>query len=189
MRRALLLVLLGPLVPLLAVPPPALACSCAMFPPREHFQRADVVVAGELVSVEETPPKGGIISSGDPTTYTVSVMATYKGVPAAEVSFTSARDGASCGVEGLKRGRDVYFLHDGDDGYTANLCNGTGTVPEERIAAIAGGPLEEAGPVSTVIDSDEPAQTAYPWLLPSAGALVALGAGLLILRRRRGAKA
>jgi hypothetical protein len=163
-----------------------------MFTPRQYVENADVVVAGELVSTEQTPPNDkGVISSSDPTTYTVAVSAIYKGKPTSELSFRSAADGASCGVEGLKEGRKyVYFLDRSKGGYTANLCNGTGQVPEAKIAAITS-PAQAPVPESTVIDEDLPAQNAVPWLYPTlgAGALVALGAALLGLRRRRAAKA
>jgi len=193
MRRALLLVLLFPLLPALAVPSPAFACSCAMFTPREYVDNAGLAAAGALASTSSTPANSeGIVSTVDPTTYTVGVRATYKGEETSRVTFTSARFGASCGVEGLKAGRQyVYFLDFKGGSYTANLCNGTGHVPEARVAKVTG--TSEAAPPGSpvVIDRDEPAQNAYPWLLPSlgAGALVALGAGLLFVRRRRGVRA
>lgn len=187
MRRALLLVLLVPLVPVLVAPSPAFACSCVMFTPHQYVNNADLVVAGTLTEVEYAPPNSeGIISSGDPTKYSVGVVAGYKGTSPEELSFTSARDGASCGVEGLLVGREyVFFLDEVDGAYSANLCNGTARVPEARVAKITGrsSPLPASDPV--VIDSAEPAQNAYPLLLPAlgAGALVALGIGFVLWRR------
>lgn len=78
---------------------PALACSCAVGSTRDHLDGAHAVLTGTLVEIKD-PPTKLFVSSTDPVTYTVTVDSVFKGDVGPDVVFTSARSGASCGLEG-----------------------------------------------------------------------------------------
>jgi hypothetical protein len=174
----------------------ALACSCAMASTADYVDYADVVVTGTLTNIE-LPPEGPVISSGDPVTYTVQVEQTFKGDPQSELTFTSARYGASCGLEGMQVDRRYTFFLNGDgDQLFGSLCSGTQPATgafDVKLAHIAGPPVEAAGNLppadpsaQAAVDGDDAtADSAIPaWVYAAlAGGVVVLVGGLVGWRR------
>lgn len=165
----------------------ASACSCAMASTGAHARSAEVVVTGTLVDVQD-PPRGQIMSSGDPTTYTVDVLRTFKGEPASRIEFTSAMSGASCGLEGMQVHRDyLFFLDDSGAGLTASLCGGTrpASAALEREVTAATVPLAAPAPRTSPpsggtqgSSTTSARQSAGSGWLPAAGGAAATVAAL-----------
>jgi hypothetical protein len=172
----------------------ALACSCAMATATDYADEANVIVTGTVTKIA-LPPEGPVISSGDPVTYTVAVERTFKGDPQSELTFTSARDGASCGLEGIQVDRRyTFFLYaGGQDQLFGSACSGTRPASESfdaKLARIAGPPVEATGdptangPSATAsIDVGDDA-TVQPWVYAAVGGgVIILAAGVLGWRR------
>jgi hypothetical protein len=168
----------------------ALACSCAMAGAADYVDYADVVVTGTLTNIE-LPPEGPVISSGDPVTYTVQVERTFKGDPQSELTFTSARDGASCGLEGMQIDRRyTFFLNAGDgDRLFGSLCSGTRPASEPfdaKLARVAGPPVEAvADPTPRDPSAEAAGDGSGPlWVYAALGGVAALVGGADVWRRR-----
>lgn len=188
----------------LSVSAPAFACSCVTADPPRHVTWADVVVVGQITDIT-SPPGSGTVSSTDPVAYTVAVEKVLKGDVGATVEVISARDGASCGLEGIEEGGDyvVFAAHQSIEGAQtdelwASLCGGTTGASPTNVAEVEAvtGPGHAPEPdgwsgtsgVPTAT-TEEPAAassalSAWVW----AGGAVVLGiSGLLVARRRRAA--
>ena len=89
---------------------PAVACSCVAASTAEHVERADAVFIGTLTDIEETNPgDDDVISSGDPVFYTFDIDETLKG-DAGDGVVESVRDGATCGLEGMRSTSPTSYL-------------------------------------------------------------------------------
>ena len=148
---------------------PAVACSCAGGGTAQYVEGADVVFVGTLVEVEQTNPGGdGVISSGDPVFYTFDVDETFKG-DAGEGVVESVRDGATCGLEGMRVDTSYVVFAGASPGgkLDASLCGGTSRATPQLIgdveAALA--PATEP-PTPTVTDVPPPAEP-VPTQVPS----------------------
>jgi hypothetical protein len=148
----------------------AWACSCAALTEAEYADMADVVFAGTLERIET--PEGDDWSSMDPETYVFVIDLVFKGEAAEVQNVVTARDGASCGLEGMAPGSQyvVYASTDsrgGPQGQPGDLYSGlcTGTGPWDGSAAPAGltgpgaAPATEPSPVPTTVSSPAPAPT------------------------------
>lgn len=141
--RSLLTALLVAAGLTLLSPVPAMACSCVGGSVRSHAERAEVVLRGTLVAVDG-PAAGRIQSSGDPVTYTFDVHEVFEGSSSSTSEIVSAATGASCGLEGMKEGREyVVFAAPGSgmpsgkgDELGANLCGGTGRATPALVEAV-----------------------------------------------------
>ena len=202
MKRALLVV---PMVfaALLVLPTaPAWACSCAAVTPAQAVDRADVVVQATLQAVDA--PRGFT----EPTTgaparsYRFTVARVYEGSAPVTARVGSAKDGASCGMEGLVPGREyVVFAHQRGDTLWADLCGGTAPAATALVAdveAVTGPGRPPAAAVAVVPNgrtpSTQPPGAVAPvseraWLVPLLGgvalALVLAAALLVVVRRGR----
>jgi MYXO-CTERM domain-containing protein len=205
MRRTWVLLLLGALSGALVVlgASPAQACSCAGGTTAEFTERADAVFTGRLVSRDE--PSQGITSSADPALHVFAVDAVAKGAVSDEQEVLSPVSGASCGLELTGDGPVVVFatrtadpyLGDAtppleDDQYYAYLCGGSAPLTPQLEAEL--GPLQPVAPATVPATPVEPragATTApdrdgpSPAILVPGGGVVLLGAGALVLLRRR----
>lgn len=212
--RTLLAALVAATGLVVLAPAPAFACSCATGDPRQFVKWADVVVVGEITAITP-PPDREVVGSADPVAHTVVVDEVLKGDVGETVEITSARYGASCGLEGIEVGREyvVFAAHrdfrgDTTDELWANLCGGTAPASGAYVAETVGvtGPghpptaddpaaddpadPDAVGPA----DADGPAAAAEStsdaagipgWAWPAAGAAVLLGLGGLLAARRR----
>ena len=168
----------------------ASACSCATDRTGDFVESADEILAGTLVEVRE--PRALLFRSDDPVTYTLDVDAVYRGEVGEEVVFESARDGASCGLEGMEVDRRyVVFLDLEGDQRSAGLCGGTGPATaalESELERLTGPPAEptpEDLPPGGGSD-DESARSALPAWALGAGAISLVGlVGTLWLRLLR----
>ncbi len=166
---------------------PALACSCAMAQTPDYVDSSDTIVLGTLVDIDE--PRGFVMSSSDPATYTVEVEAVFKGEAGRRVVFESAVSGASCGLEGMAVDRRyLFFLQDGGDTRSASLCGGTAPASAALQAEVEA----VTGPASPPTGEDDPlpAGDLTGWLLGAAAAGIALvgGVAFWVLRRGRAAE-
>jgi hypothetical protein len=180
---------------LLVTSGPAMACSCASEgSARIYLDSADDVVTGTLVEIKKPPPRL-LVSSGDPVTYLVDVDAVFKGDLGRDVAFTSARDGASCGLEGMTVGvRYLLFLYREGDRLSTGLCSGnakSSTTSEAELVALTGparAPSTDptyGTPASGVDEVDAP--LALPlWVLGAGTAGIVGFVGSLWLRLLRG---
>jgi hypothetical protein len=152
---------------------PALACSCVSGQTADFVSSADAVVTGRLVDVRE--PGGFVISSGDPVTYVVDVDAVYRGEAGRRVVFTSSRDGASCGLEGMVVDRRYVFFLGGEAGAReASLCGGTAPASAALEAEVEALTRPAAPPTGE--DDPMPAADLTSWLLgATAGGLGLVG--------------
>ena len=204
MRRTGALLLLSALVgaPVVLGASPAQACSCAGGTTAEFTERADAVFTGRLVS-RDVPRE--LRTSADPALHVFAVDAVAKGAVSERQEVLSPASGASCGLELTGEGTvvvfatrtaDPYINASGpeleDDQYYAYLCDGSAPLTAELEAEL--GPLQPAAPATEAATPVEPRAAATtapdrdgptPALLVLAGGAVLLGAGALLLRRRR----
>jgi hypothetical protein len=190
--------LLSILVPVLKSQP-AYACSCVSFSTGEYVDMADAVVIGTVEEVvHATPRSGGLMSSMDPATVSVTVDQYLKGSGDERIEFVTARSGASCGaVEAISLNeQNVLFLRSDGDGYRTSLCAGNRPVSLVRdgqpirpeflsdVQAITGpgvGPGEAPAPAVIA----EPGMSAWlPWLIAGVASAVSLAVGAAVVIRR-----
>jgi hypothetical protein len=180
----------------------AFACSCVVSTTADQVGYADVIVTGTLADID-APDDGTVISSVDPVKYTVDVERTFKGDPQRSLVFSSARFGASCGLEGMQADRRyTFFLYHGDNGgkdngtaLFANLCGGTRPASDDfeaRVAAVTGPPVEAAaspsagsGEARAEASIDRADESSVPtWAYAAVGGgVVVIVAGFLVWRR------
>ena len=130
----------------LAAPAPSYGCSCIVpGTPQEELANSTAVFAAKVISVKEHSFFGTTISSTDPTTVKFAVDKVWKGTVRSDMSFTTARSGASCGftfVEGKE-----YIVYSRDGG-TVSLCSRTKLIAkaQEDLDALGEGnpPDDEA---------------------------------------------
>lgn len=170
---------------LVLLPAASYACSCVQLDTAQHVNHADVVVRGTIDSREESL-LSKIRGNPDEVTYPVTVTGVYKGSAGRTIEVHSAGSGASCGLEFIRYGEEyVVFAGTGEDGESggqlwASLCGGTAEATPaltEEVEALTGPPSAPDGDAAPV-GQDRPL---WPW----AFGLVAAGAGIGILRRRR----
>lgn len=153
------------LVALVLVPAPSYACSCAQSTPREHVERADVVVRGTVDS-REGPAPAKIRSSRDEVTYVVTVAEVYRGDPPRPLEVHSVESGASCGLENIRLGDEyVVFANQGTDPGNegelwASLCGGTAPATPRLVTAVEAVTGPGTGPSASDLPTDVPAGTA-----------------------------
>lgn len=134
------------------------ACSCMQLGAGQALANADVAFVGVVVHVRDPAAANPFISSADPIQYTFAIEETLKGTGAAQVTLSSARDGASCGTTfALAQRWRVYAYADAAAGLASGLCSGNELLAE-------GVPLPAADPAP-----------------PPVGVLVAGGALLVVL--------
>jgi len=139
---------------------PAAACSCAMAGTAEHVENSDVVFLGTLTEIEQTNPGAdAVISSGDPVLYGFEVEQALKG-DAGDGVVTSARFGATCGLEGMRLGESyVVFAGAGEDGELgANLCGGTSVATRGAVHGVEAALARTGQPPPTVTEAPPPQQ-------------------------------
>lgn len=159
----------------------AAACDCAELTIEQQVDGADVVAR---VSVENIDRSAVLNSSADPVTYTVVAARVWKGDAPARFSFTSALDGASCGIEGIEEGQELLlFAHQGDEGLTSSLCSGTTVATEEVVAQVTAHMGEGSMPEGVAEDVTAPGLE-RGWGLPIAIAVLAALAAAAIYARR-----
>jgi hypothetical protein len=148
---------------------------------QDHLDGAEVVLTGTLVEIED-PPKRLLVSSTDPVTYTVSVDSVFQGDVGRDVAFTSARSGASCGLEGMDVGLQyLLFLHREGDGLSTSLCSGNVVASHANQAEVAAvtGPPRAPSPDATLGVPTSGIDDAGPPLAPPLWVLGAGVAGLV----------
>jgi len=206
MRRTGTLLLLSALLGALVVvgAGPAQACECVGDTTAGFTERADAVFTGRLISREE--PDGPVRSSADPALHVFSVDAVAKGAVSERQEVLSPLSGATCGLEVAGDGPVVVFATRAtdpsiagdwpplrDDQYYASLCGGTAPLTPQLEAELTGlrpvtpmtappqaAPVEPRAASTAAPDRDGPLGA-----LLVLGAAVVLGAGALLLRRRK----
>lgn len=178
---------------------PASACSCVATPVSGSVERADVVFSGVLVDIDQTNPGGDdVVGSGDPVFYSFEVERTFKGDPGDAV-VASVRDGATCGLEGMRIDQSYVVFADQDRAgeLAANLCGGTAGADDrlldrvEAALAPADGPRDPPTPAATQppVPTDVPSGVAGPadpasgppgWAWFGAGVLLAAAGGAIL---------
>lgn len=145
---------------------PAAACSCALLPPRERIANADLVARGVVTAVDTSRVGQG---SADPVVYTIRASVVWKGTVASTYQVSSAAQGPSCRLEGVRVGDDIVLfaraapaqsVQEPPAPWQTNLCSGTGPA-----AYVVGEIAAVAGPGKSV--SPEPVPHATP--LPVTG--------------------
>jgi hypothetical protein len=173
---------------------PASACTCVASTPEEHFERADVVFAGELVRFQGPPQAPGMRSTGL-ATWTFEVTEVFKGEATATQEVVSSSSGASCGLELPHEGtfvvyasRDALGMATGPHQLEANLCGGTqaGT-PPAAFADLGRPPKPATEPAADAGAGGRPDDPPVPLAVAVAVAVAAAGiaAVAVALHRRR----
>lgn len=138
-------------------------------------------------------------STADPVRHTFAVDRVYKGEAAAEVTVTSPRDSASCGVE-FRPGRHLVYASRTGDELSTNFCSATRPIAvDEDPAGLGVGRAPPAPTTSTTGPSDD--QPRKPvreitasterdirWeriALVAAALCVVAGFAVMLVRRRR----
>ena len=200
---------LVPVAVLIAVAPPAHACSCAPGEVSDQVGSADGVFTGSLVETPAEPGDGRAgeaPDAGEPAAvrvrFTVDVDRVFKGDVPGQVEVITARSSASCGIDPLPGEDDtwLWFVTTNEKGdYAAYLCGGSGPAADKRVAQVVdvtgegveaseaaddradgGSPLGEGEG-----DADDEARSAVPWGV--GGVLLVLAAaviGAMVVRRR-----
>lgn len=177
-----------------AVPAPACACSCIPASLGEHFERADVVFAGRLVSRDDR---------ADEATLVYEVSTVYKGNVSARQEIVTHSSSASCGLELTGRGPHLVFGNEDDSEYeptpregqyVSGLCGGS-----RHFDAAARAELEPLGKAtkpaagSTGTETAAVGGTSVGWWIGATGGGVAVAAiavaGVLVWRRRSAGRA
>ena len=115
---------------LLAAPTPSHACSCIVpGSPSEELDKSAAVFSGKVVSVKEQSFFGTTISSTDPTTVKFAIDQVWKGPVKPDMSFKTARSGASCGFTFVEGKEYIVYSHDGAN---VSLCSRTKLVSKAR---------------------------------------------------------
>jgi hypothetical protein len=153
----------------------AWACSCAVVTEAEYGDMADVVFTGTLERIDT--PEGDARSSMDPVTYVFAVDTVFKGAAAEVQNVVTARDGASCALEGMSAGGEfvVYASTDsrgGPEGQPGDLYSGlcTGTGPWDGLVVPAGFSGPGSPPTPATAPTTQPPPTdppAAPTALPA----------------------
>jgi hypothetical protein len=118
-----------------------LACSCAQMTPAQALSNADVAFVGVVASLKDPNAGNPIVGTGDPIVYVFAVEAVAKGPAAKQITITSARDGASCGMTfALADKWRIYAYADEAGGLATGICSGN-----ELITANASLPRQEPG--------------------------------------------
>lgn len=184
MKRALMLAVAAGL---LLSGRPASACSCALRGAPQYLADADVVFAGEVVTIV-AESEGSVVALFD-------VETVYKGDPGRSVRVRTGGDEAGCGVPFQDGVVYVVFAQADGDVLTAGLCGGT---TEDRRALEREGiePLREYGPRATPpAGAPSPPGAAIPAASPSSPSrggpiavawLALASAAVLLLRARSG---
>src|SRR5688500_12181274 len=113
--RVALVALLAAAGLVLLTPASPHACSCVGGDVAPYADRADVVFTGTLVEITP-PPVRLFMSSGDPATYSFDVERVHQGEVGPSAAVRSAVSGASCGLEGMRRGSRYVVFATLDDG-------------------------------------------------------------------------
>lgn len=166
----------------------ACACSCVGLTDEEALRQSQAVFVGTLREVRRPTV---MLSSDAQSRFLFEVEAVYKGDVHTVQSIVTPSDGGACGLE-LDVGRRALVFATGSDSsaaevgeYHASLCGGT-----RSLAAVGLPPgLGEPGivlPGSSPVGEDDsfPSVVARNWYW-IVGGLVALVAGIVVVRRRR----
>lgn len=166
-RRLLVLTFFTTLLTLAAPMARVMACSCVQLGAGQALANADVAFTGVVTSIRD--PNGGnpITSSGDPIVYVFAVETVSKGPAAKEITLTSARDGASCGMTfSLADKWRIYANGDGVDRLATGICSGNALIAVNA-------PLPKPTPAGLPIE-----------LLAAGGAVIVLGFSVRAFTRR-----
>ena len=156
----------------IALAPPARACSCAeLETPLDELARVNAVFAGQIILIEESPPRAdGTIWSSDPTTVTLAVDEIWKGPTTQTIVVTTEREGDSCGYDFVVDKRYLVYALDlsqftrgifaGRSGLHASLCSRTQPLAAATadLAALGDGsaPVVKQSPVGAAPPSTSP---------------------------------
>ncbi len=149
---------------ILLVPSVAEACSCRPASQEEHFERADVVVAGVVRERSRQSMS---------TQYTIRVQHTLKGSWRSSFTFGSTR--TMCGVFFSEGDLVIVYARRTEHGtYSTNKCTPTARISREELARLVptgtGSTSVRKEPVS---DPNSPAADCARWLEPGHRALAA----------------
>lgn len=165
---------------------PAAACSCAISTTQQHADFAELVVEGTITEVR--PPGGVIVSSSDPTVFTVDVDRVWKGEAASTIEISTPSSSASCGFDDLRKdttllvfARHADVMGERIDGWGTTLCDGTGTSDPQVTAdltALLGDPLtpSDGAPPPTLVDPG----TGHPIAVDRPGLVEGVPGGMLV---------
>ena len=158
LRRVLALALLSTLIGVVAPVGHVYACSCMQLGAGQALANADVAFVGVVTGLRDPNAGNPLVGSGDPIVYVFAVESVSKGPAANEITLTSARDGASCGMTFAPADKwRIYANRDGAGGLATGICSGN-----ELITANA--PLPRPTPGGLPIE-----------LLVAGAAIVVLG--------------
>jgi len=201
MHRLIVLVLLA--VSVLVVPAVVAsrvqACSCMEPWDNRSLSGSTVVFAGAVTGYEEI---GDPLRPGDgAAVWTFAVDRVFKGTVQATVLVKSSIGGASCGLEIPRQGSALVFASERPDPLSAapdedvtlwaGLCGGTRSLDGVAVPALLGtGAVLTPGQTASAIPPGEISGAARrvpmgPPLAVTVTAVLVVGAGLVIRRRRR----
>jgi hypothetical protein len=163
----------------LAAAAPAFACKCQAADVEQQTSRADAVFVAEV---------DGVTDDGRKFEYALTATHAYKGTVAREVSISTNKETAACGLGELENGTDYVFLVSGAAApYTATSCGGSGPASDKRVESVLGagsGIPEPAPPAPTMTRVEESAPASVSRLAAPGGALLLVGfLGLLVVGR------
>ena len=135
-------------VAVLAVAESAMACSCAIVPPREKLRQADGAVVARLLEVRPVEDGDNTQSSADPTDFVYRTGKVAQGRSrlrkGRRLVVRSARDDASCGLSGRVGELTGLFLTRDEDRWTSGSCHEIAASQMRRLMrSKAGGATDE----------------------------------------------
>ena len=145
-RRILALAFFATLVTIAAPAAQVYACSCAQLGLGEALANADVAFTGVVTGLRDPNAGNPLVGSGDPIVYVFAVESVAKGPAANQITITSARDGASCGMTfALADKWRIYAYADGAGGLATGICSGNALITANAPLPVpppAGLPIE-----------------------------------------------
>jgi hypothetical protein len=169
-KRGLAAAGLGAIIAWLALPgSPALACTCEAMPVKGHFEKADAVFKGEILSLAS--------ESDGQQRAEFRVLLVYKGDIAPVVDVRTKSSPLECGLQFSREAEYLVFGTSESGGYSTSLCAGT----TDDLAALertgyAGTPMPSTTSAASI---ERPLADGGGRTMPIAGASAAL-AGVIV---------
>lgn len=157
---------------------PAFACSCVAADTAEHIAQADVVLTGQVASIDRDRQLA---------TYSVRADRVFKGtLPSADVEIGTSAQASACGVDLPESTEAVFFATGSGDGLHMSSCGGTTLLTADLVDEVtavlgAGQPASQATDPAAGVPGDKDGATGSKASDSDGELALAVGVGILAL--------